>query len=116
MPTLDSIQAVLQSALRGAWTRQTALTQNLANAETPGYQPLQLNFQAQLREALANGEPLEAVNFTPQVEEAQATPNGNGVSLDREAAQVAENGLDYETLTGLLNAHDETIRAAIGIG
>jgi flagellar basal-body rod protein FlgB len=115
MPTLDSIQAVLESAMRGAWTRQTVLTQNLANSETPGYQPLQLNFQAALREAVANGEPPETVNYAPEVELAQATPNGNGVSMEREAAQLAENGLDYETLSGLLNAHDETLRAAIGI-
>jgi len=114
MPTLDSIQAVLESALRGAWTRQTALTQNLANSETPGYQPLQLNFQAQLREALEGGAPPEAISYAPEVEPAQATPNGNGVSMEREAAQLAENGLTYEALSGLLGAHDETIRAAIG--
>jgi len=115
MSTLDSLQALLATAMRGAWTRQTVLTQNLANAETPGYQRQRVDFQAQLREAVAAGQPLEAVGFGVEVEPAAATPNGNGVNLDREAALIAENGLDYETLTELLNAHDETLRAAMGL-
>lgn len=115
MSTLDGIQAILETAMRGAWQRQTLLTQNIANAETPGYQRENLSFQASLRSAVASGEGLESLSFTPEVQARQATPNGNGVNLDQESALLAENGLTYETLTQMLFAHNETLRAAMGL-
>ena len=37
--------------MRGAWQRQTLLTNNIANADTPGYQREDVNFQSTLRSA-----------------------------------------------------------------
>ena len=65
---------------------------------------------------LSNGETPEAVSFSPEVEPTSDSPNGNGVSIEQESALLAENGLDYQALTEMLGAHDETIRAAMGIG
>jgi flagellar basal-body rod protein FlgB len=115
MSTLDGIQAILETAMRGAWQRQTLLTHNIANAETPGYQRENLAFQSRLSSALASGEGLESLTFTPEVQIAQATPNGNGVNIDQESSLLAENGLTYEALTQMLFAHDETLRAAMGL-
>ena len=115
MSTLDGIQAILETAMRGAWQRQTLLTQNIANAETPGYQRETLSFQSSLRSALGSGESLESLSFTPVAEARTATPNGNGVNLDQESALLAENGLTYEALTQMLFAHNETLRAAMGL-
>ena len=56
MSLVDTTQLALDTAMRGAWTRQTLLTNNIANAETPGYQREELNFQGALREALATGQ------------------------------------------------------------
>jgi flagellar basal body rod protein FlgB len=39
MALVDSTQQLLQAAMRGSWQRETALTNNIANADTPGYQP-----------------------------------------------------------------------------
>ena len=50
MSLADTTQLALDTAMRGAWTRQTLLTNNIANAETPGYQREELNFQGALRD------------------------------------------------------------------
>jgi flagellar basal-body rod protein FlgB len=103
--------------MRGAWMRQTLLTNNIANADTPGYQREDVNFQATLRSALESGEgSLQQVQFQPEVQPGAAGPNGNGVSIDQESAQAAENGLDYQAMTQVLGARDSILRSAMGGG
>jgi flagellar basal-body rod protein FlgB len=102
--------------MRGAWLRQTLLTNNVANADTPGYQREDVNFEATLRGAMAGGEEtLAAVQFSPEVQPGAAGPNGNGVNIDQESAQLAENGLDYQALTQVLGARDGILRSAMGV-
>jgi flagellar basal-body rod protein FlgB len=115
MSSLDGTQAILEAAMRGSWQRQTLLTDNMANVDTPGYQREELNFQSTLQGAIAGGESPESVSFQPEVEPAVDSPNGNGVSMEQESALIAENGLDYQALTEMLGAHDETLRAAMGV-
>jgi flagellar basal-body rod protein FlgB len=115
MSSLDGTQAILEAGMRGAWQRQTLLTDNMANVDTPGYKREELDFQSTLQGAIAGGEAPEAVSFSPEVEPTSDSPNGNGVSIEQESALLAENGLDYQALTEMLGAHDETIRAAMGV-
>jgi len=115
MSSLDGTQAILEAAMRGAWQRQTVLTDNVSNAETPGYRREDLNFESALRAAAGNDESLEDVTFEPETEAQVASPNGNGISIDQESSLLAENGLDYEALTEMLGAHNETLRAAMGL-
>lgn len=115
MSSLDGTQAILESAMRGAWQRQTALTENMANVDTPGYKREELDFQSTLQGAIANGESVEGVSFHAEAQPTADSPNGNGVSMEQESALLAENGLDYQALTEMLGAHDETLRAAMGI-
>jgi flagellar basal-body rod protein FlgB len=116
MSSLDGTQAILEAAMRGAWQRQTVLTENIANAETPGYERREVDFQSALNAAAANEESPEQVNFQTETQPTVASPNGNGVSIDQESASLSENGLTYEALTQMLSAHNETLRAAMGIG
>ena len=51
MSLLDTTQLALESAMSGSMLRQTLLTNNLANADTPGYQPEDVNFQSTLQPA-----------------------------------------------------------------
>src|SRR5271168_5454995 len=55
MALVDSTQQLLEAAMRGSWQRETALTNNVANADTPGYQPQEVNFESALQGAVANG-------------------------------------------------------------
>jgi flagellar basal-body rod protein FlgB len=142
---IDTTQLALQDGMRGAWLRQTLLTNNIANANTPGYQREDVDFQATLRSALAaNGagetgaaaggeagvpeaagagisgegaanEALSQLQFHPETQPGAAGPEGNGVNIDQESAQIAENGLDYQAMTQVLGARDTILRAAMGV-
>jgi flagellar basal-body rod protein FlgB len=106
----------LEAGMRGSWLRQTLLTNNVANAETPGYQREDVDFQGTLRNAMAGGEStLEQVQFQPEVQPGAAGPDGNGVNVDQESAQLAENGLEYEAMTQVLGARDSILRSAMGV-
>ena len=102
--------------MRGSWQRQTALTNNIANADTPGYRPEEVDFESALRSAVSGGEAASQVQFQTESKPVTAGPNGEAVSVDQESAKLAENGLDYEALTQVLNARNSIERAAMGMG
>ena len=101
--------------MRGSWQRETALTNNIANADTPGYQPQEVNFESALEGALNGGESPSEVQFQTVTKPEEAGPNGTSVSVDQESAKLAENGLDYQALTQVVGARDSIIRSAMGI-
>ena len=114
MPLVDSTQQLLEAAMRGAWQRQTALTNNIANADTPGYRPEEVNFESALQGAINGGQAPGEVQFQTVTLEGETGPNGGGVSIDQESAKLAENGLDYQTLTQVAGARDDILRSAMG--
>ncbi len=115
MSLADTTQLALQTAMRGAWMRQTLITNNIANANTPGYQRETLNFQGALRAALASGESPSQVALQPEVQPGSAGPEGNGVSIDQESALAAENGLEYQADVQVMGARNEIMRSAMGL-
>ena len=115
MALVDSTQQLLEAAMRGSWQRETALTNNIANADTPGYQPQEVNFESALQSAIGTGEAVSQMQFQAETRPQQAGPNGETVSVDQEAAKLAENGLDYQALTQVLGARNNIMRSAIGI-
>ncbi|MEK7440342.1 MAG: flagellar basal body rod protein FlgB [Chloroflexota bacterium] len=121
MPELmnDITTQVLQNALSGLNKRQQVIGHNIANAETPGYQALAVNFENQLQRALT-------VNQNPTLERTDAlhlaTPapralgaqvdarqnssmrlDGNNVDIDLEMSQLAETSIQYQSLTQLVS-------------
>lgn len=115
MTLVDSTQMMLEAAMRGAWQRQTALTNNIANADTPGYQRQDVNFESALQSAVSAGAPLEELQFQSETQPTEPGPNGAAVSVDAEAAKLSENGLDYQALTDVASTRNTIMRAAIGI-
>jgi flagellar basal-body rod protein FlgB len=114
MGLIDDTQSVLESAMRGAQLRQTLLTNNIANVDTPGYQRQDVNFQSQLRSALDAGATPGAVTFQPTITAQTLRADGNGVDLSTEATKLSENGLTYEALTQVDSARVAILRQAIG--
>ncbi len=101
--------------MRGSWQRQTALTNNVANADTPGYTRQEVNFEATLQNAVSEGRSPAELEFETEQLPEQAGPNGTSVSIDEESARLAENGLDYQALTDVAGTRNSIIRSAIGI-
>ena len=115
MALVDPTQQLLEAAMRGAWQRQTALTGNVANADTPGYQRKDVNFESTLSAAMESGQSPAEIEFSTETQPTLPGPNGETVSVDQEAAQLAENGLDYQALTQVVGARNSILRSAIGV-
>lgn len=101
--------------MRGSWLRQTALTNNIANADTPGYRPQEVDFASTLQSAVEAGTSPSEVEFAVHEVPGEAGPNGAGVSVDQESAKLAENGLAYQALTDVAATRNSMIRSAIGL-
>ncbi len=116
MSILDSTQLTLMRAISGATLRNTVLSNNIANADTPGFQPSDVNFHAELSDALAEGpEAAEAVTFAPeQLSTGALRADGNGVDSEAEAAKLAENGLELEALQQVASSRLQIMKTAMG--
>ncbi len=106
----------LQSFLGLNDLRQSLLSANIANIDTPGYKTLGINFQQALRaaEAQPDGAPLEA-----QVEPVSgllARPDGNNVSMDRAGLLMAQTQLEFHLGIALLTNEFHRIQSAINGG
>jgi len=111
----DTTQSALEKAILGASARQQAITQNLANVDTPGYQRVDVDFHKTLRDAMASGAGLQSATFSPRRDaSAQVRPDGSTVDADVEASAQARNGLEYETLVQVSKARIDIIEAAMG--
>lgn len=114
MSLLDTTQLALQAAMRGSMLRQSLLTNNLANVDTPGYQREDVNFQGTLQSAIQAGANPASVNFTPVTEDGTVSADGNGVDGEQDSADLAENGLLYQNLTAVAAQREQIIITAIG--
>jgi flagellar basal-body rod protein FlgB len=114
MTLIDPTQQALEAAMSGSMMRQTLLTNNLANVDTPGYQREDVNFQGTLANAIQSGQPVSQVTFTPYSQAGANSADGNGINSDQESADLAENGLLYQTLTGVAAQREQILITAIG--
>jgi flagellar basal-body rod protein FlgB len=90
---------------------------NMANIDTPGYQALGMNFEAEMREALGgvdNGRGARPVRVRT-VEGLIARPDGNDVSMDRESLNLAESQLKFKTGVALLREEYQRVMDAIHV-
>ena len=89
--------------------RQKLVASNIANADTPGYQTQDIDFQSEFRNA--GGPPrLQAVDGLP------VKNDGNNVSLDREARLLSENALRFQLASQLMKGQIRQVRSAIQEG
>ena len=102
--------------MRGSELQQSLLTNNLANADTPGYQAENVNFQSTLASAMASGQSPSSVAFTPYTEPGSTSADGNGVSEEQTNAELSSNGLLYEDLTAVAAQREQIMITAMGLG
>jgi flagellar basal-body rod protein FlgB len=115
MSLFDNTDLTLDAAIRGSGLRQTALAQNIANANTPGYQRKDVDFESALQAAMADGQNPDTLQFSVQTDaSAPMQPDGNSVDIDTESAKLAENGLDYESLITVAKGRLDILKSAMG--
>lgn len=91
--------------------RQKVVASNIANADTPGYKTMDVNFQAEFQAASYLQNPLPV-----EVPDLPVKNDGNNVSLDREARLLAENDLRFTLASALMRGQIGMIKNAISEG
>lgn len=100
---------VLEKACDAGWTRNSVISNNIANVDTPGYKRKDVQFEEYLVAELgytdsldnevANAE-LDALNSTTYTDYATVSYrlDGNNVDIDTENAELAKNQIKYYTM------------------
>jgi flagellar basal-body rod protein FlgB len=97
-------------------TSQTKLTAaNMANIDTPGYRAVGMDFESEMREAMAGAEEGRSARQVKlkAVDGLIARPDGNNVSMDRESLNMAEAQLKFKTGVALLRQEYQRVMDAI---
>lgn len=93
--------AIMVKALDGLSARAAATSQNIANAQTPGYRPARISFEAALTAAATLGP--EAVGAVQPEIRFDAAGASAGVRLDQELATAASTALRYGAIVEMLS-------------
>ena len=96
--------------------RQTLVTTNLANVDTPGYHTRDVDFRGELQRATDGMDMGLTSPFVVPVRGLLARPDGNNVSVDRESLLLAEVQLQFKAATSVLRAQFAMIQTAIREG
>lgn len=127
---LDTHFAPLQTALNLRAYRQQLLAANMANADTPNYKAVDVNFSTALQSALQGDGTLSLANDQPgQMQNTSAQPSfassvtyeagnsvrldGNSVNMDRDQSAFASNSIQYEAALTFLTGKIKTLASAI---
>ena len=105
------------SALGLHHARHRVLTENIANAETPGYRARDLDFDHVLKAAFDDDGPGRAGYGTvePTVDYGAVVKiDRNSVDLDTEMARLSENALRIMALSRFLSGSYDGLKQAIG--
>jgi flagellar basal-body rod protein FlgB len=108
----DITTSALAKGLDGAYARQLAISDNLANVETPNYQAKSVSFEASLRAALRaersasgtghDGGRIEDVRPYVRRSATMWRRDGNSVNIETEMVQMAKTSLHYRMLSRLM--------------
>jgi flagellar basal-body rod protein FlgB len=119
----DTTQLALERAIQGAGQRQEALAANLANADTPGYRRVDVDFHGALtaamqpaRGASAVRDSLGAMAFAPEADASAGATRADGstVDVDAESAKLAANALDQQAAVQVAQVRIHILEAAMG--
>ncbi|MGF1483006.1 MAG: flagellar basal body rod protein FlgB [Opitutales bacterium] len=122
METLFSTEnySVAKTLLDAAELRHQALASNLANAETPGYQRVDLavDFEAKLRQAVERREGSRAMEqlqpvLERDVQARSQRADGNNVSIEHEMQQINRNTMEFEFLSRYVSDSLKGLKRAI---
>ena len=105
---LENIGAGVERYMNLLSTRQKLVAANIANADTPGYQTKDIDFQSELESQIGNLGP-----NVVEVAGLKTKNDGNNVSVDREARMLAENAMRFSVASTLARAELSLVRSAI---
>lgn len=119
---------ILDKAADASWLRETAISNNLANANTPGYKRQEVDFESVLKRELGHTKYTDldkkvrdlnkglsgldvsaytdAVNYSYRLD-------GNNVDPDTESVELASETIRYQALTDSISSDFKRMQAVI---
>ena len=107
---------VLDRAADAAWQRNEAISNNIANVDTPGYKRQDVAFESVLQQALGNNRYESMDDKVANVDLSRLRDrayldyanysyrlDGNNVDIENENVMLAENQLKYQGLISSIN-------------
>lgn len=100
---------VLEKAADAGWTRNSLISNNIANVDTPGYKRKDMHFEDYLMNAVTDGDSLDDNIADVDLDTLTGTTytdygtvsyrlDGNNVDIDTESAELAKNQIKYYTM------------------
>ena len=120
---------LMKSALGGSWLKNSAITNNIANVNTPGYKRQVVNFQEVLLNKVNQSDSVNMMTTNskhinsihagePQIENQTDTSyrvDNNNVDVDVENAEMAKNTIYYNTVVNEVNGQFARLKTAFRI-
>lgn len=120
----DNSSLMMEKSMGFLWTKQAAILDNIANAETPNYKPKVVTFEETLREKIKRAghtaapkravrKVLETTPFgiTEQMESTRM--DDNGVNVTEQASEMIRNAYQLQYVMSAINSDLSVLRIAI---
>ncbi len=115
---------MLERSMDYLWTKQTAILDNITNADTPNYKAKVVTFEEELRQKLEEAgrsrTPRQAVRSV--LEEAQVTVaqapgstrlDDNGVNVTEQSVELVRNAYQLQYVMNSISGHINGLRSVI---
>lgn len=124
MNWIDSVSTqLIGKDLDGLWARQQAISDNIANYETPGYKTKSVSFEDQLKAALdgtgsgTQGDLAGAIGsvqpVVTQANDETLRADGNAVDLEQQNIDLARTELNYSYSLQMMSDIFSRLKTAI---
>jgi flagellar basal-body rod protein FlgB len=117
---------VLDKAADASWTRESIITNNIANVDTVGYKRQDLDFESLLKEELGNCKHTSLDEKISKTDLTKLNPNvytdysqysyrldGNNVDIDTEEVELASEQIRYQGLTTSIDSEFSRMKAVL---
>ena len=115
---------MLEKSLGYLWAKQSAIADNVSNAETPGYREKIVTFEESLKSKLLQAsrgaapvksmrEVLEGSSFRVTEQAVQTRMDDNGVNVTAQMSEAIRNAYQMLSVMSSINAGLTTLRTAI---
>lgn len=115
---------LMERSMNYLWTKQTAISDNIANAETPGYKEKIVTFEESLKEkfeqAMRSATPrasmrgvLEDARFTVVSTKDSTRLDDNGVNTTEQMVELVRNAYQLQYVMNAISTDLNTLRTAI---
>ena len=129
----DKTPKLLKKTLDLYLQKNSVISSNIANADTPGYKAVDLKFDEQLQTAIGSGnqikmkatqkrhfttdvKQIDKVKPTVSEESDPARPDGNNVKIEKEMSKLVETQLMYNSIVQAMTKRGSILRYAVEEG